>query len=69
MSKPHINVKFVWSLYLLFCPYVHHDTKIYKSSTNLRGTFAAFKVGLVHCFVRQRSKKQVYQLLMNNNFT
>ena len=27
------------SVCLSFCPYVH-DTKIYKSSTNLRGTFS-----------------------------
>ena len=35
LREPHINVKFVW----LVCLYVH-DTKIYKNSSNLRGTFS-----------------------------
>ena len=33
--EPHINVKFVRFVCLSFCPYVH-DTKIYKSNSNLR---------------------------------
>ena len=43
LSEPHINVKFVrlvcLSVFLSVCPYVH-DTKIYKNSSNLRGTFS-----------------------------
>ena len=38
LGDPHINVKFVRSVCLSSCPYVH-DTKIYKINTNLRGTF------------------------------
>ena len=43
LSEPHINVKFVRLVCLSFrlsvCPYVH-NTKIYKSSSNLQGTFS-----------------------------
>ena len=34
-ERAHINVKFVRSVCLSVCPYVH-NTKIYKNSTNLR---------------------------------
>ena len=43
LSEPHINVKFMrlvcLSVCLSVCPYVH-DTKIYKNSSDLRGTFS-----------------------------
>ena len=52
LSEPHINVKFVrfvcLSVCLSFCPYVH-DTKIYKSNTNLRHNLCLRVPSVVDC--------------------